>query len=935
MLPPEARAREKIDRLLDDAGWQVQGRDEMNLGAGRGVAVREFPLKTGFADYLLFVDRRAIGAVEAKAEGTPLSGIEPQSEKYSVGLLAIPPAWHTPLPFLYESTGVETFFTNGLDPEPRSRRVFAFHRPETLAAWASEARTLRVRLRHLPPLITAGLWSAQIEAIANLERSLAEDRPRALIQMATGSGKTFTAVSFIYRLIKFAGARRVLFLVDRSNLGRQTLREFQQYVTRDDGRKFTELYNVQHLQSNTLDPVSRVCITTIQRLYSMLSGEPDFDPELEEQSLFEIGDALGDQPKLVRYNTAIPIEYFDFIVTDECHRSIYNLWRQVLDYFDAFLVGLTATPSRQTFGFFNQNLVMEYPRQRAVADGVNVDGQVYRIRTAITERGSTVEAGYYVDRRDRQTRRVRWEQLNEDFAYDSSQLDREVISESQIRTIIRTFRDRLFSDIFPGRTEVPKTLIFAKDDSHAEDIVRIVREEFGKGNDFCQKITYRVSGVKPEDLIASFRNSYNPRVAVTVDMISTGTDIRPLEVLLFMRPVKSRVLFEQMLGRGTRVIQATDLAAVTPDAGRKTHFVIVDAVGVVEQAKVETQSLERKRSLPFDKLLEAVALGAHDEDTLLSLAGRLARLERTLRDYDRDLIQKATGGQALRDLANALLDAVDPDKHREVAAAHMLAEASPDSLRTVQTLLDAELFPNHEQTEQARAELVDRAAAPFDNPHLRNLLIEIQRRDEQTIDRVSEDRVLSAGYSAADTDRARATVESFRQFVETHRDEIAALQLIYAQPYGQRRLTYRQIKELAEQLQQPPRSWTTETLWQAYAQLERDKVRSAGAKRVLTDLVSLVRHAVQLDDELIPYPERVRARYADWLAAQETAGRAFTAEQRWWLDKIVETIGVNLSVTEDDLNAGEFFGKGGLIRARRLFGAELRALLEELNGALV
>jgi type I restriction enzyme R subunit len=253
---------------------------------------------------------------------------------------------------------------------------------------------VRARLRNLPPLNVNGLWSAQIEAIENLERSLAQDRPRALIQMATGSGKTFTAVSFIYRLIKFAGAKRVLFLVDRSNLGRQTLKEFQQYVTPDDGRKFTELYNVQHLQSNTLDAVSRVCITTIQRLYSMLSGEAEFDPELEEGSLFDADarDRLGDQPKDVRYNAALPIEYFDFIVTDECHRSIYHLWRQVLEYFDGFITGLTATPSKQTFGFFNQNLVMEYSRQRAVADGVNVDGQVYRIRTQITEAGSTVEA---------------------------------------------------------------------------------------------------------------------------------------------------------------------------------------------------------------------------------------------------------------------------------------------------------------------------------------------------------------------------------------------------------------------------------------------------------------------------------------------------------------------------------------------------------------
>ncbi len=742
--------------------------------------------------------------------------------------------------------------------------------------------------------------------------------------MATGSGKTFTAVSFIYRLIKFAGARRVLFLVDRNNLGRQTLKEFQQYVTPDDGRKFTELYNVQHLQSNTLDSVSRVCITTIQRLYSMLSGEAEFDPELEEGSLFEIGDRLGEQPKEVRYNPAIPIEYFDFITTDECHRSIYHLWRQVLEYFDGFITGLTATPSKQTFGFFNQNLVMEYSRPRAVADGVNVDGQVYRIRTAITEGGSTVEAGYYVDKRDRQTRKVRWESLDEDLTYDAAQLDRTVVAEDQIRTIIRTYRDKLFTDLFPGRIEVPKTLIFAKDDSHAEDIVRIVREEFGKGNEFCQKITYRVTGVKPEELIASFRNSYHPRIAVTVDMIATGTDIKPLEVLLFMRPIKSRVLFEQMLGRGTRVINPTDLIAVTPDASRKTHFVIVDAVGVVEQEKVETQTLERKRSISFDKLLEAIALGARDEDTLSSLAGRLARLDRAMTEQDRFNINAiinrrgtvaaplGEGASPLRELANALLDAIDPDKPIE--------------------MVEVGLAPT---PEAARAELIDRAVKPFDDPQLRKTLIEIQARNEQTIDRVSIDRVREAGFSAADTDRARATIESFRQFIEQHKDEIAALQLIYAQPHQRQPLTFRQVKELAEALRAArPQSWTTETLWQAYAQLERDKVRGVGTKRVLTDVVSLVRHAVQLDDELRPYPERVRARYADWLQAQAATGRAFNADQRWWLDQIVETMGVNVSVSEDDLTTGEFFNRGGLVKARQVFGAQLPALLDELNVAL-
>jgi len=914
MPTPEQRARAIIDERLTAAGWATQDRADTNLGAARGVAVREFPLQTGFADYLLFLDRKAIGAVEAKPEGMPLSGVEAQSAKYSIGLGSAPLAWHSPLPFLYESTGVETYFTNGLDPEPRGRPVFSFHRPETLLEWVRQPQTLRARLQHLPPLATGGLWSVQVEAIDNLERSLADDRPRALIQMATGSGKTFTAVSEIYRLIKFGGARRVLFLVDRNNLGRQTLTEFQTYVTPDDGRK------VQRLTSNVLDPVCKVCITTIQRLYSILCGEEAFAAENEEQSLWEMDAALSGPPKTVQYNPHVPIEYFDVIFTDECHRSIYNLWRQVLEYFDAHLIGLTATPSKQTLGFFNQNLVMEYSRERAVADGVNVDGEVYRIRTRITEQGSIVDAGYYVDRRDRLTRQVRWEQLDEDFMYDPSQLDRAVVSESQIRTVARAFRDRLFTELFPGRTEVPKTLVFAKDDSHAEDIVRIVREEFGKGNDFCKKITYKVTGISSDDLIAEFRNSYYPRIAVTVDMISTGTDIRPLEVLIFMRAVKSRLLFEQMLGRGTRVVKPTELQAVTPDARVKSRFVIVDAVGVVEQEHVETGTLERRRSVLFPQLLEAVALGARDADTLSSLAGRLARLEARLTEAERAEVTALAGGKSLRDLANGLLDALDPD----IVGAGLAPALDGGQPQNGQP-----------QGLPLQNEWIERATAPFDSPQLRKTLIEIHRRFEQVIDRVSVDRVTEAAYDANATERARATVASFRGFIEQHRDEITALQIIYSRPYGQQRLTYEAVKELAERLHQPPQSWTTEALWWAYQQVEQDRVRGAAAPRVLTDVVALVRHALALDDELAPYPARVQARYEDWLAAQEAAGRRFTEGQRWWLDHISEHIGVNLAIAPQDLDGGEFFGKGGRLSARKALGASWPALLDELNAALV
>jgi type I restriction enzyme R subunit len=912
-MRPEEKARRQIDILLEQAGWKVQDYRELNLGASLGVAVHEFPLKSGSADYLLFADRKPVGVVEAKPQGTTLSGVAEQTIKYITKIEESLPQVTTIPPFAYETTGAETFFRDLRDPDPRSRRVFAFHQPKALLDWLSEEDTLRERLKKIPPLIKKGLRGCQIEAIENLEKSFADSRPKALIQMASGGGKTFTAVSFAYRLIKFAKSRRILFLVDRSNLGRQTRNEFQQYVTPDDGRKFTELYNIQHLTSNTLDPVSRVCITTIQRLYSMLKGETEFDPELEEQSTFEVF-PHGQPPKEVTYNPKIPIETFDFIVTDECHRSIYHLWRQVLEYFDAFIIGLTATPSKQTLGFFDQNLVMEYSHERAVADGVNVGYDVYRIQTQISEKGSKVDAGFFIDKRDKLTRKTRWEQLDNDLDYAPTQLDRDVVAPDQIRAIIKTFKEKLPIDLFPGRTEVPKTLIFAKDDSHAEDIVHIIREEFGKGNEFCKKITYKTTGDKPEDLIASFRNSYNPRIAVTVDMISTGTDIRPLECLIFMRDVKSQVYFEQMKGRGTRVISSTDFKAVTPDAPNKTHFIIIDAVGVCENDKTDSRPLEKKRSIPFDKLLQLVALGNRDEDILNSLAGRLARLDREADEKDKKEIEVSSGGKPLKELINNLLDAGDPDKKIEKA----------------KTLFKTE-NPSEEQIKKASEELVKQACAPFDNASFRNTLIAIKQKNEQIIDTVSKDRVIFAGFDEKAKDKAQSIIETFKRFIEENKNELTAIQLIYQKPYSHRHLTYEEIKQLAESIRKPPYFLTPEVIWQAYEQLEKSKVRGAGPQKLLTNIISLMRFAIGQSDVLEPFSDLVNRRFNEWLAQQ---GKRFTPEQMEWLTMIKEHIATSLSIGMDDFEYAPFYEKGGAVKVHQLFGQQLNGIMDELNERL-
>jgi type I restriction enzyme R subunit len=671
----EQKARHAIDAKLTASGWVVQDRDDLDLIAGRGIAVREFPMKSGFgfADYLLYLDRKAAGAVEAKADGT-LTGVEAQSAKYAAGLPENLPAHRRPLPFLFESNGAVTYFTNGIDPKPRSRKVFSFPRPETLAEWLEQSDQLRARLKSLPSLDETGLWKVQARAIGNLEASFARADPRALTQMATGSGKTFTAVNIAYRLLKFGGAKRILFLVDRTNLGKQTEDEFANFTPPDDTRKFPALYTVQRLKNNSINPAAKVVITTIQRLYSMLKGEAEFDAGNEEGSAFDSAKSWKGEPPDVVYNTGIPPEFFDFVIVDECHRSIYDLWAQVLLYFDSFLVGLTATPSGKTIGFFNQNLVMQYGHDEAVTDGVNVDFDVYRIRTRITEGGATIEAGdsgVYVDKRHRLTRAERLQLLSRDLTYTANELDRDVVSESQLRTVIRQFRDKVLPDAFParidegGKREVPKTLIFAKDDSHADDIVRMVRDEFAEKNEFCEKITYRTgftrvvkklkddddtesevtewvktSSLSPDEILGNFRNSYFPRIAVTVDMISTGTDVKPIECVFFLRNVKSAGFFEQMKGRGVRIISPDKLRAVTSTARAKDRFIIVDAVGVCEQDKTDSHTLNRQPTRTLEQILEYVAQGGTDPDALTTLAGRLARLQREFTPTQLDELRK-------------------------------------------------------------------------------------------------------------------------------------------------------------------------------------------------------------------------------------------------------------------------------------------------------
>ncbi len=896
-MTPEQKAREEIDDQLHQTGWAVQNADEMEITAACGVAVREFPLKTGHADYLLYADAKALGTIEAKPEGHTLTGVEPQSSKYSAGLPPGLPHFHLPLPFAYESTGTVTQFTNLLDPHARSREIFTFHRPEELIRLATLDSQLRANLRNMPELVTTGLWNVQIEAIRNLELSLAANHPRAVIQMATGSGKTFTAVTTSYRLIKFGKVKRILFLVDRNNLGRQTLNEFQQYVSPYNNRKFTEEYAVQHLRRNTIDPAAKVCITTIQRLYSILKGEAEFPEENEEGGLFETAPTLVKDSLPVVYNPLVPIEMFNVIIVDECHRSIYNVWRQVLEYFDAYMIGLTATPTAQTIGFFGGNLVQDYSHERAVVDGVNVGYDVYRIETKITKDGAKLakEPGVFVPRRDRRTRRKTFKELDNDLIYEGSDLDRDVVAMDQIRLVVRTFKEKLFTEIFPDRSEVPKTLVFAKTDMHADDIVKVIREEFGRGNDFCQKITSKTTGRKPEDLLSEFRNSFNPRIAVTVDMIATGTDVKPLECLIFMRNINSAAYFEQMKGRGCRIIRSDDLQGVTPDAKQKTHFVIVDAVGVCERDKTPPKVVDRKPSVSLDKVLNTVAAGAVSDEICSTLAARITRLDREVTEPQRAAIAQQSAGKTLADFSSKLLDAIDPDSNAQRAV--------------VEFKLPPGQEPTEEQIDKVERLAMAEALKPFHNPRLRKTIIEVKAELEQVIDEVSKDTLLFAGQSQAAKDRAKTVLSNFRQFIEDNKDEIEALQILYSRPY-RFGLRYRQIKELAEALKRPPLAAPLDRLWRAYELVEPEKVKGVGGKQ-LVDVVALVRHALDPNSALVPVGMTVEERYQEWLGRQAAAGLKYTAEQLKWLHAIKDHIASSLRIEQDDFDDVPFSGLGG------------------------
>lgn len=904
-----------IEKQLNVAGWQLASSLEDTLIADEPdswFAIRQH--NSNRPEYLLVIDGEAIGNINANKE-----------QRCSKNL-----------PFVYTATSEKVLFTNNLDHDSKPREVFNFHRPETLVEYLKSGSSLFSRLHELPKLnpfnlkpSELGLRNCQEAAIKKLETSLRKKEPRTLIQMATGSGKTYTAINLIYRLLKHAKAKRVLFLVDTKNLGEQAEQEMLNFMPPDSNSLFYKLHPVHRIKSNYIPSDAQVYICTIQRMYSMLSGS-SIDEEAEYHPSCE-SEAEAIRTSTVIYNPSLPIEFFDFIFIDECHRSIYHLWSQVLDYFDAMLIGLTATPDKRTLAFFDKNLVFKYSHQDAVADGVNVGSEVYLIETQVTQHGGQLKAMQPVQFRNRLTQKKSWQQQDQDEAYSAKQLDVNIVNPSQINTVIETFKSSL-PRVFPNRIEVPKTLIFAKNDRHADDIVRAIQKIFNQGSDFCQKITYRANdgirdqnghlvsaGEKPETILSRFRQSYNPRIAVTVDMIATGTDIKPLECLMFMRDVKSRNYFEQMKGRGARTLDKQRLRRVTPDAtSDKTHFVIYDAIGVTQSLSTPSQPLVTNPSIPLVKLLRSVMMGAYGLNTVSSLAGRLARLDRQIDNQDRKRIEADSGGISLALMVRDLLSAIDTD--------------SIEDLATKLAGLPKGADPGDTNRQKAQQALVSKAAVVFNEPLIKTL-VELRREKDQKIDHFSPDHVTYAGWSKQKHLNAQSLRDEFSQYLTDNVDSITALQIYFKEPYRRREVTFDMVKEVLAKLKADRPQLAPTRIWDAYSEL--DQYQSKRPEAEIQLLISLIRRVSGIDHKLSPITESVNRNFQRWILSHHAgSGEKFNKEQVKWLRMIRDHIASSLHFEVDDFERAPFDAEGSLAKMYDLFGDGMYDLINTLNEEL-
>ncbi len=858
----EEKARIDIDRKLQDAGWEVVDRKHYapSLSA---VAVTEGLLKGHLeADYLLFIEGKAIGVIEAKRADVPLweTAIQ-QAENYTHQLLKWYQYWQKPLPFVYVSNGKETLFRDIREEKSSYQPLVQMHTPKEIAKMAG----IENEFAGLPYLSPKGLRKCQYEAVCALESSFRRGDKRALMVLATGAGKTFTACMIAYRLLSYTPIRRVLFLVDRNNLGKQAEGEFGTFRLTETGEPFNTIFAVERLKSPHIPPETNVVISTIQRLFAILTGkEIDDDDEQDDFDDDDNAITLGDDLKL-------PPDYFDLIIVDECHRSIYGRWQKVLNYFGtARKLGLTATPAPETLAFFDNNCIINYTLEKSIADGINVNYRVFRIKTKASEKGGAIaenEKTTEVTRYTGETHSV----VNESLVdYGKTDLDRSVVNPAQIRLVLEEFKSSIYSDLFPDRDPnfayTPKTLIFAKDDAHAGRIVEIVKEVFpNQSADFVQKITY--SAGDSLELIRRFRNEPSFRIAVTVNLVATGTDVKPLEILLFMRDVHSSPLYTQMKGRGVRTIGDEQLRNVTPNAISKELFFLVDAVGVTESEKYfPTIGDNGGNTNPtLEQLLEQITHGYLSDDYLNLLASRISRI-----------------------------NAKSKDKHRTEFADIAKVTMYDLSTKIFNALVNADL-PNFENVNAPNSERKALVAPLANNPAARECLIKLYK-GFLIILNPGEDETVFKGFSQ---EEAKASTKAFEEYVDEHRDDIEALRIIYNNTNEP--ITYALLTDLKDKLLSADTRFAPLRLWNSYSIIEDGKViklQTQTERESLTNLIQLVRYAFRLIPELRSLHAFASQRFELWCGQIQ---RPLTETQKEIMRQIVGYIVANGAYTNNEL----------------------------------
>lgn len=877
-MTPEEKARIKIDQWFADAGWEVINRDDYEPTC-TAVAIREGLLKGNLeADYFLFINGKAVGVLEAKREETDAfsSVVCEQAALYAKSVPNIYQTYQKPLPFIFTSNGKELYFCDFREQDHYFKQIMTIPTPHELV----KKLGITDYFAGLPTLRKKGLRDCQYEAITELEKSFRSGQKRALMVLATGAGKTYTACLAAYRMLSYTPTRRVLFLVDRNNLGKQAEGEFGTFRLTENGEAFNTIFTVNRLRSSSIPSDSNVVISTIQRLFSFLKGETieDNDEDDENEPAEEV---------ILPPNPDLPHDYFDMIIIDECHRSIYKNWRKVLEYFDtARLVGLTATPIPETMAFFNNNRIVNYTLEKSIVDGVNVDCRVYRIKTQVTETGGAILEGEKFKEETRYTGEVKTVSSKETKTYTNKELNRSVINPAQIKLILSTYRDVVYTELFndpqrePNMDYLPKTLIFALNEAHATNIVQIAKEVFGRTDDrFVQKITY--SAGDSNELIRQFRNDKDFRIAVTCTLVATGTDVKPLEVVMFMRDVESLPLYIQMKGRGVRTIGDEQLRNVTPNAFSKDCFYLVDAVGVTEHEMTIPTATDESTTkiITLKELLERISHGYFPDEYLKRLAATLARIYNKADDSQRKEFARLSHDD-MKELSARIYDA-----------------------------LEKGTLPPFVSTEKPNLERKGLVSPLANHADARRYLLILAAGFVNTL-MPGEDTLISKGFSI---EEAKCTTEAFEEFCRENADEIEALRIIYnneGEP-----ITYSMLKELEHKLKMANNHFAPKQIWNSYAILSPSKVKRSTTKEesdALTNIIQLVRFAFRQIDRLESVVTTSKQYFNLWLGQNQ---REITDKQREVISRIVDYIASNGACTVRDIREDDATHAAQMIRA--------------------